>query len=287
MPLIDEQGNKHGRLTVISRAENNSKKAFWNCECECGGKCVVLGTNLRTGHTKSCGCLSRELLDSRNQEKKGKPRPNRIKDISGQVCSDLTVLKMHKSEKGKTYWECQCKCGETTIVSKANLISDGVKSCGCRLNQKSKRRKDHIGEKFGILTVLERDEDNSKKLICECECGSNCSVYRTNLLQEITKSCGCRSRGGQKFGTIYKIVNCKDEVVYVGRTCKKNLEDRFKNHKAYTKNIRMKKLFDEDKNTKIAPILENVLLEYIDKLEKKFIKSYSKSFDLYNIQHNS
>lgn len=56
MKLIDLTGQKFGRLTVISRAENRGERAAWNCLCECGNKVVVRGTNLQRGTTKSCGC---------------------------------------------------------------------------------------------------------------------------------------------------------------------------------------------------------------------------------------
>lgn len=59
--LIDETGNKHGRLTVLSRVENEGTRAKWLCECECGNTLEVDGKKLRTGHTKSCGCYRSEV----------------------------------------------------------------------------------------------------------------------------------------------------------------------------------------------------------------------------------
>ena len=61
MKLIDLTGQKFGRLTVISRAENKGKRAAWNCLCECGKKVVVEGSLLKSGNTQSCGCLKREI----------------------------------------------------------------------------------------------------------------------------------------------------------------------------------------------------------------------------------
>lgn len=54
-------GKEFERLKVIERAENTiSGKARWRCECKCGGKTVVIGSDLRSGHVKSCGCLWEE-----------------------------------------------------------------------------------------------------------------------------------------------------------------------------------------------------------------------------------
>lgn len=59
--LKDITGQKFNRLLVVSRAENSkSGKASWNCKCDCGNMVVVWGSNLRNGHTQSCGCLQRE-----------------------------------------------------------------------------------------------------------------------------------------------------------------------------------------------------------------------------------
>ena len=55
--LKDETGHIYGNLTVLSRAENNSKgQARWNCLCSCGKTTTVRGKHLRSGHTTSCGC---------------------------------------------------------------------------------------------------------------------------------------------------------------------------------------------------------------------------------------
>lgn len=59
--LKDEVGNKHGRLLVLSRAENKETRAAWNCLCDCGAVVVVPGKHLRNGHTQSCGCYRAEV----------------------------------------------------------------------------------------------------------------------------------------------------------------------------------------------------------------------------------
>ena len=58
---IDETGNRYGKLTVIKRVHPNGHHsgAYWLCECDCGGRIVALGGNLRSGNTTSCGCKTR------------------------------------------------------------------------------------------------------------------------------------------------------------------------------------------------------------------------------------
>lgn len=59
----DLVGHVFGRLSVLSRDPTNTKwgKARFLCECECGKKKIVTGTDLSMGHTKSCGCWRTEL----------------------------------------------------------------------------------------------------------------------------------------------------------------------------------------------------------------------------------
>lgn len=52
----DLTGQRFGRLTAIERVENKGNRTMWLCRCDCNEMCVVDGGNLRSGHTKSCGC---------------------------------------------------------------------------------------------------------------------------------------------------------------------------------------------------------------------------------------
>jgi len=59
-----------GRLTVIGLdTSNTTKRAKWLCECSCGNKVSVDGKNLRTGHTRSCGCLELKLKTKHGMQK--------------------------------------------------------------------------------------------------------------------------------------------------------------------------------------------------------------------------
>ena len=59
-------GQKFGMLTVVSEAGiNKYGNSHWLCRCDCGNEKVVQGGSLRSGDTKSCGCLRRALLSER------------------------------------------------------------------------------------------------------------------------------------------------------------------------------------------------------------------------------
>lgn len=58
----DLTSNRFGRLVVLSRAKNNKHgAAYWICRCDCGEETIATGSHLNSGHTKSCGCLRREM----------------------------------------------------------------------------------------------------------------------------------------------------------------------------------------------------------------------------------
>lgn len=59
--IIDLTEQRFGRLTVVSRADNyKGGHARWNCVCSCGNTTTVIGSCLRNGSTKSCGCIRDE-----------------------------------------------------------------------------------------------------------------------------------------------------------------------------------------------------------------------------------
>jgi hypothetical protein len=58
---IDLAGKRFGRWIV--RAYAGGRK--WSCVCDCGARGDALGWSLRKGHSKSCGCLYRELAKAR------------------------------------------------------------------------------------------------------------------------------------------------------------------------------------------------------------------------------
>ncbi len=53
----DLTGRVFGKLTVLGPAGTVKGNSMWRCRCECGKETVVRGSGLRTGNTRSCGCL--------------------------------------------------------------------------------------------------------------------------------------------------------------------------------------------------------------------------------------
>lgn len=59
--LIDIKGKRYGRLVVTKFSFVKNESAYWECLCDCGNKKIIKGYSLRSGTTKSCECLHREI----------------------------------------------------------------------------------------------------------------------------------------------------------------------------------------------------------------------------------
>lgn len=64
---VDITGQTFGRLTALSRVGSLGGAVLWLCDCVCGNRTTCTAKRLRSGNTKSCGCLSSEVIADRNR----------------------------------------------------------------------------------------------------------------------------------------------------------------------------------------------------------------------------
>ena len=178
-------GDVFGSLTVIEQVEEYEpdlkKRESWLCRCECGTVKAYRGDTLKSGGTKSCGC--KQFIR--------KHKPIEVGDKFGS----LTVLEMDRKRDPdghiRTYWRCQCECGNQTLVRDHNLKTGTVIGCGCRMGGVP----DLAGQRFGDLEVLERyvkEEYRAKGSYwtCKCHrCGKTCVKNAKDIVRSLT--CGC------------------------------------------------------------------------------------------------
>jgi hypothetical protein len=128
-PLIDLTGQQFGRLTVLERAPSGAGgKARWRVRCDCSEERTVWGQALRTGRTRSCGCLRVEVATAALH---ADPRCGALIDLSGQRFGRLTVLERAPNNGRIVCWRVRCECGEGRVVRGASLRSGRSRSCGC------------------------------------------------------------------------------------------------------------------------------------------------------------
>lgn len=131
--MLNLTNQKFGKLIALYPNEELSKNVkgiMWHCLCDCGKECDILATQLSQGKTKSCGCLSREVLINRNIQ-------NRDVQI-GQIYGYLKVTgdagyQLSSDGKNRHYSYCEClHCGSINNIIKDNAMQTGhVQSCGC------------------------------------------------------------------------------------------------------------------------------------------------------------
>lgn len=114
MAVIDLIGQRFGRLVVVERAPNaeNRRGARWLCQCDCGNTCVVRSYSLRSGETKSCGCLTKDML---------KEAP--LRKTHGATCGG-------KWERLYTIWvDMRYRCEKEYTISYPRYGGRGIRVC--------------------------------------------------------------------------------------------------------------------------------------------------------------
>ena len=181
-------GKKFGELTVVEDLGSSPDGHLWKCKCSCGGEVNVIGSTLKRGDKKSCGCRSRNSKV--------------VEDLTGKKIGNLLVLgqfpKGTKLPYRKLYYDCLCDCGNRVRYSHFVLSNGYYTSCGCNNGTNL------LGKKFGELTPTERFvsyRNPNRPFVsykCKCSCGAEISYSENQLISGAYKSCGHLSQEGQE-----------------------------------------------------------------------------------------
>ena len=73
--ILKNSGNKYGKLTVISfvavkesNTQSKTRASIFKCKCDCGNIGEYIGSQLKSGVVKSCGCLIHDNIKKRNSK---------------------------------------------------------------------------------------------------------------------------------------------------------------------------------------------------------------------------
>src|ERR1035437_8635720 len=133
--LINLTGQRFGFWLVKEKCLcNKDNHSQWLCMCECGIEKCITSNSLRTGNSTSCGC-------------------NKTPNLTGRIFDKLTVIGLNvDKDKSRRHWNCNCKCGNSIVVSTYELRQEIVWSCGCDIAKSNKSKdintklKDNINE---------------------------------------------------------------------------------------------------------------------------------------------
>jgi len=82
-------------------------------------------------------------------------------NLQNKVFGYLTVLEKANNIKTKTSWLCKCICNKTKIVTTDKLVSNKIKSCGCKQRKPSKYKKKHNPHISSAKTVFNKNYSDS------------------------------------------------------------------------------------------------------------------------------
>jgi hypothetical protein len=129
MPRLEiNRGTEYNWLTVLrectpTERPESTTDVCYNCRCRCGTEVIATASSLKSGHHKSCGCITTRLKYSiENGDKFGKLV------VIGRRCTSS-----RKGTRRRTQYKCKCVCGNETWVHGRNLFLGNTKSCGCGL----------------------------------------------------------------------------------------------------------------------------------------------------------
>ena len=240
--VMKEHGVPDSLLTVEKLHLPKTKRISWDCVCECGNRIKVNGDNLRSGHSKSCGCSkSQSVVDMTGW----------VMKEHGFLDSRLTVLKRDTDNSNReAYWICLCDCGNTLSVRGSNLRNGQTRSCGCLHSEISREimlnkckpvfmekhkeglpKKDLSGMRFGKLLVLSfhhKDKYGNMYYECQCDCGGRTITPYSCLISGTVNSCGCiRSKGEMVISNLLSELNIYYQKEYIFEDLKDIFSLRF------------------------------------------------------------
>ena len=136
----DLSNQKFGRLLVLEfdkeytikkQQELGNKNSWWKCQCDCGNIIYVNSSSLKSGHTRSCGCLQKDK--AKESIKKIQPIgvQTRFIDLTGQRFGKLIVISRTENRGEKVCWKCKCDCGGIIEATSTALMQGDTCSCGC------------------------------------------------------------------------------------------------------------------------------------------------------------
>ena len=147
----DLTGQKFGKLTAIEKVNN---EGYWKWQCECGKQKIIKADSVKSGRTRSCGCLN------------GK---NQLVIPEGSKYGKLTVIKkVGRNKHNYIMYECKCDCGNTVIVKGSSLHGGTTQSCGCVATEHIKKMQPiaanigrYAGTKIGIISNNKLNSNNT------------------------------------------------------------------------------------------------------------------------------
>lgn len=140
-------GKKFNRLTVTGHTFKNGKY-YLVCQCDCGKIKEIIPYNVKSGATKSCGCLHREI----SKKKKDKP---------SYQTHGMTGTRIYKTWQG-----IKDRCNNPNMSNYKNYGGRGIELCKCLPNFETFYKWAMLHGYSDNLTI-ERKDVNGNYCVCK------------------------------------------------------------------------------------------------------------------------
>ena len=124
---------KYNKLTFISNAD---KQYYGLFQCDCGKMHVARTSHVKTGHIKSCGCYSKDML--RNRAKLHNEMKYPIGFRKGRLTLLEYVIDKSKTSRDVTKGKFKCDCGGECTCRLWQVEQGAISSCGCLQSETAK-----------------------------------------------------------------------------------------------------------------------------------------------------
>ncbi len=162
-------GNRYGKLVVIKEVSKRGdvKDSVYECLCDCGNSKSISARHLRSGGTKSCGCLAQE-----NRSFTGKL--HRINDRNSVLLKGLFAKFKNEIRKKKVKTTI-----ELTFEQFCGLVTDNCFYCGSL--PQNEFTYTYSGEKLKYSGIDRIDSNNGYAISNVVSCCWRCNSAKNNM----------------------------------------------------------------------------------------------------------
>ena len=174
-------GDKFNRLECIEFHHTGKHyRSYFLFKCDCGTEKVILGSLVKSGNTKSCGCLSKEI------------KSRRISPNQTEVTAIILGYKRHAEDRGFKF-----KLSREQVES---IIKKNCYYCGTPPSN-NKKTKNSIGDGIKYSGIDRIDSNRDYSIDNVCPCWKVCNYAKSNMslveFQEWAKRIGQKAMAEQ------------------------------------------------------------------------------------------
>lgn len=190
---LDLTDNKYGRLLAVTF---NSQFNKWECVCDCGNIKYVSCSSLRSGSTKSCGCLDHETKINNNLRKHGYTAAG-VKSRTYKTWSGLKTRCYNPNNKGhENYGAKGVGICDRWLNSFENFLEDmGERPIGKTLDRYPNMNGNYEPSNCRWATPKQQGENTRKSRVFEhngismnvSDWAKHFNTHRSNILKHLKK----------------------------------------------------------------------------------------------------